>query len=206
MIRPTSNGYRRRARMTSAVAAVAASVVLAACAGTGTADTSGATTDAEAGTDDTAAFDEYRQCMADNGVDLPDPEDATAPERDPSDTSDGAPGEIPEPDADFEAAQEACADLAPAGAMGPGGRPPDDAEFQAYISCLEDNGVDVLEPSEQADSGQAPPESPPADGAPPEVPGNPFADQLDDSDPEVAAALEKCSVLLPSPEQADTGD
>lgn len=131
MIRPTSNWDRRRARMAAAVVAVTASVVLAACAGTGNADTSGPAANPEAGTDDTAAFDEYRQCIADNGVDLPDPEDATAPERDPSDTSDGAPGEMPEPDADFETAQEACADLTPPGAMGPGGRPPDDASSRS---------------------------------------------------------------------------
>lgn len=132
-------------------------------------------------------FTAYRDCMADNGVTLPDmggpaggPPSAI-PSALPPDGTGALPGGLPEgvDQAAFDAAQTACADLAPAGGpAGPGGivgpGDIDDSALAAFRSCLSDNGVELSEDQD------------PMRG-------------LDRSDPTVQSALDTCAPLLPAP-------
>lgn len=153
--------------------------------------------------DDTAAaggsdFAAYQECMADQGVTLPSGGPGAPPAGAPTDRPNGAPSDLPSGvpspgaggpgmqvpdgvDADtLAAAQEACTSLLPSG--GPSGAPgamggsrgtaPDLSALTAYRSCLGDHGVTSTD-----------------------VP----VEQLDTSDAVVAAAVEACAPLRPSP-------
>jgi hypothetical protein len=185
----------RRSRRWRAVAAASVLAVaplsLAACGGGDAA--AGATS--QAGADDFAAF---QQCLAENGVEMGAPPDQGG-------AGGGDAAQMPDQEA-MAQAQEACADLAPEGmgqggpGMGQGG--PGGEELTAYVECLADNGVEVEGPGA---GGEPPSGEPPTGGeapndgeagAPPEG-GAMFG--LDESDPEVAAAIEACAELAPEP-------
>lgn len=188
----------RRSRRWRAVAAASVLAVapmsLAGCGGDDAAAGASAQGSA-AGADDLAAFQE---CLADNGVEMGAPPDQGG-------TEGGDAGQMPDQEA-MAQAQEACAELAPEGlgqggpGMGQGG--PGGEELTAYVECLADNGVEVELPGS---GGEPPSGEPPADGeapsdgeagAPPQG-GAMFG--LDESDPEVAAAIEACAELAPEP-------
>ena len=146
----------------------------------------------------------YRQCMSDNGVTLPDfavganggPGDFPSgmPSGMPTDRPSGMPSGAPPsggpaggfagalPDGvdqeTFDAAQAACASLAPQGGFGqrrPGGGAQIDATaLAAYKSCLTDHDVAVPD-------------------------GDNWMASLDRSDQAVQAEMETCAPLLPSP-------
>ena len=116
---------------------------------------------------------------------------AAMPTAAPSAMPSGGPGAFPGglPDGvdqeTFDTAQAACADLAPAFGPGRAGGPVgsgtvDATAMAAFQSCLSDNGVTVAE-------GQ-----------------DPIRD-LDRSDPDVKAAMDTCSPLLPVPTPAESG-
>jgi hypothetical protein len=185
-----------RARPTVRTAALATGaglmlLALTACGGGSTSATSTtaaavATPAASGEASDTIAgdFAAYRECMADNGVDLPDR--GTPPSGMPSGMPSGAPpsgapgggfpGGLPEGvnQETYDAAQAACASLAPQ--MGPGGAGPgalDATALAAFTSCLTDHDVTVPEGDDPLGS-------------------------LDRSDPTVQAALETCAPLIPA--------
>ncbi len=116
-----------------------------------------------AGPPDVAA---YRDCMASNGVTMPDLQQGPPPS--------GLPQDIDQ--ATFDAAQTACARLAPHGGPGPGAGPGDiDATaLAAFAGCLSDHGVTL---ASGADATR----------------------QLDRTDPTVKAAMDICAPLLPVP-------
>lgn len=116
-----------------------------------------------AGPPDVAA---YRDCMASNGVTVPNMEQGPPPS--------GLPIGVDK--ATFDAAQAACASLAPHGGPGPGAGPGDiDATaLAAFASCLSDHGVTLAS-------------------------GADAIRQLDRTDPTVKAAMEICAPLLPVP-------
>ena len=144
----------------------------------------------------------YRDCLADNGVTLPDfagggnggPSGFPSgmPTDMPSGMPTGAPpsggpagggfpgGGLPEgvDQETFDAAQAACASLAPQGGFGQrgpgGGAQIDETTIAAYKSCLTDNDVAVAD-------------------------GDDWMASLDRTDEAVQAAMETCSVLLPAP-------
>lgn len=188
---PTTTATRRRrgGRAWAAIAGASlAMVVLAGCGGS----------DSAAGSDGAAAssggssgdMEAYQACLAENGVELPDMGSGTPPQGGQAPAAGempegGAPGGgVPGGDSDaFAKAQDACADLAPAGGMGGGmGQGgPNSEEFQAYTDCLTENGVELTQPDAGAEGGQ------PGAGGPGGIAG------LDESDPGVAA----CADLKP---------
>ncbi len=192
---------RRRMTMTTgltAMSAVAAVLALTACsAGSsagGAADPAPATSSlpaaAASGAPDFAA---YRDCLADNGVTLPEmgapggERPSAMPSAMPSGGPGAFPGALPEgvDQEAFAAAQAACADLAPAGGPGglggPGGAGSiDESALAAFRSCLSDNGVELAEEQD------------------------PLRD-LDRSDPAVQSAVDTCAPLLPAPSPAAGG-
>lgn len=103
---------RRAAAALLAAAALAGGV--GACGGDDSdSGSDAAATPAAPSADQRAAFDELRQCLSEQGVDVPDP------------GSGGPPGERGEPDPELLEAFEACRDILPAGELpGPGGAPP----------------------------------------------------------------------------------
>ncbi len=123
-------------------------------------------------------FAAYRDCMAENGVTLPDV--TSRPSGGPADGSgppSGIPGGLPDgvDQEAFDTAQAACADVAPQGGFGGGGAARiDDSAMAAFRSCLADNGVEVTDDQ----FGMR---------------------DLDRQDPDVQAALDTCSPLLPAP-------
>lgn len=134
--------------------ALGAIVVLAACGG--------------ASASESASADEtFAECMSRNGVELPSP-GGGPPSGDPGQMDQSA----------FQAAQEACADLAPQGGPGgggpggdgPGGPPGGAFDVEALVECLRDNGVDVPEDAEAEDLRSA----------------------LDLTDPDVQEAMQAC--------------
>jgi hypothetical protein len=168
---------------------LAALLTLTACGGDSTADATVQASTAEGAPSAAPDITAYRDCMAENGVTLPDM--GAPPTAMPSAMPSGGPGAFSGglPDGvdqeAFDAAQAACADLAPAfgpgGAGGPGGSGTIDATaLAAFRSCLSDNGVTVAE-------GQ-----------------DPMRD-LDRSDPDVKAAMDTCAPLLPVPTPAEGG-
>ena len=165
-----------------------------------TTSSSGAAVAGGGGADLTA----YRQCMSDNGVTLPDfaiganggPGDFPSgmPSGMPTDRPSGMPTGAPPsggpgggfagalPDGvdqeTFDAAQAACASLAPQGGFGQR-RPGDGAQIDAtalaaYKSCLTDHDVVVAD-------------------------GDNWMASLDRSDKAVQAAMDTCAPLLPAP-------
>jgi hypothetical protein len=148
---------------------------------------------------DAKAFERYRTCMKNHGVKLPKnsgvpgggPPGGSLPDGGPPNDSNGAPPSGPPTDGNggaptsslpkgvsqkkVDKAQKACRSKLPKGARGgPGGGSED---FQAYLSCLRDHGVDVPEPGKNGSNG------PPS---------------FDPNDPTFAAANETCGALAPN--------
>jgi hypothetical protein len=136
-------------------------------------------------------FTAYRDCMAQNGVTLPDFGGAGAPGSPPSGIPTtppsglpsggpgaGGPGAFPLPSgvdqATFDKAQTACASLRPQFGAGGGGRQIDATALAAFKSCLGDHDVTVSDAQD-------------------------WMRQLDRTDPKVSAALKTCAPLLPAP-------
>jgi hypothetical protein len=154
-----------------------------------TATTAAATTapSAGGGAADVAA---YRDCMAQNGVTLPDfgggqgtpPSGMPSGGARPSGAPGGPGGQLPAgvDQGAWDAARAACADLQPTGFPGGPGGPAanlDASALAAYASCLSDHGVTIAS-------------------------GTDGMRQLDRSDPTVAAAMDTCAPLLPVPSGA----
>jgi hypothetical protein len=165
-------------------------LTLTACGGGGGGgDTAVAASDTSAASDASDGDTAYRDCLAEQGVELPDfgTDGGGPPEGfDPGSGSippDGGPGALPEgfDQEAFQKAMEACADLAPEGGLGAGPGGGGLEAFEAYRSCLADNGVEVPETTEG---------SPPA--------------SIDETDPDFAAANEVCQALLPDQAQGTT--
>jgi hypothetical protein len=189
----------RRTARTAALLVWGAVAIAALSACSGSSDPSGTTAAATAPTaaaSTTAGgaagrpdFAAYSDCMAQNGVTLPDMGGAPPsgmPTARPSAMPSGAPagggfpGGLPDgvDQATFDAAQAACADLAPQG--GPGGAGAgnpgavDATALAAFTSCLGDHDVPVAD-------------------------GQDVLRDLDRTDATVKAAWEACAPLLPSP-------
>lgn len=154
-----------------------------ACGGGGDDDTATATGDTAASSESSEGDTAYQDCLAEQGVELPDfgggeggPPEGFDPESGSIPPGGGGQGGLPE-GVDQEALQEAmeaCADLAPEGGFGGGPGGAGLEALEAYRSCLADNGVEVPESTEG---------SPPA--------------SIDETDPDFAAANEVCAALLP---------
>jgi hypothetical protein len=180
-------------------AAILSVLALSACGGSSTASGSSsaaapaASTAASAGPGGAGDFAAYRSCLADNGVTLPDmgarPSGAApsgmpgGPGAPPSGMPSGGPGAggfpggLPDgvDQATFDAAQKACAGLAPQGGRGMAGGPRIDATaLAAYRSCLTDHKVTVPD-------------------------GDNWIATLDRTDATVKAAMATCAPLLPVP-------
>ncbi len=208
----------RMARHLSLLAIAAAlAVALYACGGAGaatTVGTTGATTsiapsDSSTTADGTGAgrqltgaqqqaFQAYRDCLKQNGVDLPAGGFGRGQGGQGSSSSVAADAGSTPPDsarspralppgvdqATFDKAQAACRSKLPAGGFGQGGgQRRGGPAFQAYLSCLRDNGVPV--PTTQAGVSGPPP-------------------SIDRNSPAFAAADAKCRVLLPTPSTSST--
>ena len=169
--------------------AVLALLVLAGCGGADAASStdSSAEGDTSAATEDEMAA--YQECLADQGVELPEMPAGGAPSGDGAQPEPPAEGAEPPADGEapmggpggegvdreaFAAAQEACAELAPEGmaeggpgatAGSPGGAGGE--ELQAYLDSLEEQGVATGQGGQGGGPGQ-----------------------LDESDPAVAACAE----------------
>jgi hypothetical protein len=144
-----------------------------------------------------AALQAYRDCLTQNGVNIPQRgQRGSSTSAGETTTVVTTPRTTVDP-AVLKAAQDACKDKLPAGvdpnsAFGGGGggfgggpgRPggAGGAAFQAYLSCLKDNGVKV--PDTSSTSAGTPASGPPA--------------SIDRNDPNFAAANAKCQVLLPN--------
>lgn len=104
-----------------------------------------------------AAFQAYRDCMAQHGVNMPQRGQRGQGQADQGQGSSGPGGfggTIPGVDqATMQAAQDACKDLRPSG--GPGGGSGNPA-FQAYASCMKDHGV-AIPTRGQGSASSAPP-------------------------------------------------
>jgi hypothetical protein len=143
------------------------------------------------------AFEKYRKCLATHGVELPKtdgfsgggtpgggPPSGSLPEgARPGGSVPGGNGGAPTSSLPkgvsqkkFNKAQKACRSKLPKGARG-GGPGGGSAEFQAYLSCLRDHGVDVPEPGRNG-SNRLP--------------------NFDPNDPTFAAANKTCGALAPS--------
>jgi hypothetical protein len=184
------NGRPTARAALSIAGGLAALLTLTACGGDSAADAAAEAATAAAAPSGAPDITAYRDCLAENGVTLPEmgAPGGERPSDLPSDMPSGGPGAFPGglPDGvdqeAFDAAQAACADLAPVGGPGGAGGPVaiDESAVAAFRSCLADNGVEV------ADSQDA------------------FAG-LDRGDPTVMAALDTCSPLLPVPTPAESG-
>ena len=154
--------------------------------------------------DQRVAFTAYRDCITSHGVTLGRgrrPGGGGAGDQGSS-TSDATTTVVTTPPttvdpAVLKAAMDACTDKLPAGidptrilqgggfgggGFGGGGGGRGGAAFQAYLSCLKDNGVKV--PDTSSTSAGTPPSGPPA--------------SIDRSDPAFPTANAKCSALLPA--------
>jgi hypothetical protein len=150
------------------------------------------------------ALQAYRDCMAQNGVNLPagtgfggfggrgargGPPSTDAGT--PSDSGSTPPSSARTPrtlppgvdQATYDKAQAACRSKLPTGVFGGGQGRRGGPAFQAYLSCLRDNGVPV--PTTQAGASGPPP-------------------SIDRTSPAFAAADAKCRVLLPTPSSTST--
>ena len=128
------------------------------------------------------ALAKYRSCMKAHGVKLStNPRPSTQPPAGENGPPGGGfgngngsvPANLPKgvTAKKFQAAQKACADKLPAGGFGGLGQQ-NSAQFQAYLSCLKDHGVNV--------------------------PTNGGLGGLDRNDPAFQAANQICGVLLPN--------
>lgn len=183
-------------RLLHAAALTAAGLLLTAC---GSGDETEANPD-ESTSSGGDALSAYVSCIGEQGIELPedwaadlgggmpgfDPESAPTdmPADMPTDRSGEMPTDMPSGgfgggfeapdgvgDEDWQSAQEACADQLPMGG-GPGGEAPGSGEsgdLTAYRDCLAEHDVELGED----------------------------VSQLDESDPDVAAAMEGCAALAP---------
>jgi hypothetical protein len=101
----------------------------------GDSDAGGSTATSGSGSDDQAV--QYSECMRENGVpNFPDPENGRLTLRAGPDS--GIDPNSPE----FQAAQEACQDLAPQGGPGGGAANPQlEEQVLEYAKCMRENGV-----------------------------------------------------------------
>lgn len=172
-----------------------------------------------------SSADAYRQCLSDNGIELPAggfgggrrnqnggqtdaPDQSAAPP--PSSADNGATRPSIDP-ALIEKARQACGQLQPQGGNGPGGgqgRAGNAQALAAYLSCLKDNGVAVPDPAAGGAPGQGAPgqggqgrqgQGGAGNGGPLGPDGIPrFGLRgLDTTTPAFLAAHEKCKVLIP---------
>jgi hypothetical protein len=184
-----------------AVVLAAGTLVLAGCGGGGSSKASasaGSSTTTTAATGrNTAAFAKYRDCLKQHGVDLPNfgqrgqrqggetPGSSVPPRTQPS-----LPAGVTQQQ--FDAAQQACESLRPAGGFGGGGGGVrNSAAFKAYVSCLADHGVAVSTTTSTSTT---------AGTASPQRPGQ----QFDRNDPHFASANQVCMALLPQPSTTTT--
>jgi hypothetical protein len=140
-----------------------------------------------------AALQAWETCLSQNGVTLPSPSTTAPPTTSAGSASagsgrgfggGGALSAVLANPADA-AAVTACKSLQPTfgGGGGANATPANRAAYQAYLSCLADNGVTV-------------PRTTPATGSTPAA-GGPRV-TINQSDPNYAAANAKCKVLLPA--------
>jgi hypothetical protein len=125
---------RRRSRAARALAVIAAAGLFAAGCGGSDESGSGGGSEASAASDPDVA---YAECMRENGVpEFPDPVNGQLQLQ-------ATPGSGLDPDSpEFKRAQEACQDLAPAGADAGAGPDPDlQAQVLDYAKCIRKNGV-----------------------------------------------------------------
>jgi len=183
----------RFTRTAGVTAAALSLLVVTACSGGEDASSESAapvaSTAAGAQAGDSSDFTAYRDCMAENGVELqdfrgPGGRPSGAPGLGDRTRASGEPFPLPEgvDQETFNAAQEACAGLRPefgAGGRAPGSMSIDESALAAFRSCLEDHDVTLPEGD------------------------NPFRD-LDRSDPAVQEAFDICQPLLPSPSAPPT--
>jgi hypothetical protein len=145
--------------------------------------------------DQRVALQAYRDCLTQNGVNFPQrgPRGQNGSSTSAGDTTTvvTTPRTTVDP-AVLKAAQDACKGKLPAGVdpnsvfggggFGGGRGGAGGAAFQAYLSCLKDNGVKV--PDTSSTSAGTPASGPPV--------------SIDRNDPNFAAANAKCQVLLPN--------
>lgn len=211
--RPISDEFRRRRRMgirTAAVIGGLALIVLASACGNSSTTAAAGSTGTTAGDGNRQA---YRDCLAQNGVTLPQRGNGTGgpPGTDGAGTFDpnagsgdgrgGAAGAgpgggtIPGVDqATMQKAQDACKDLRPAGGNGGfGGGGGQGAAggtaFAAYASCMQDHGVTIRGGRGGSTDTTA------ADTTPPST--------VDRSSAAFKAANDACKALLPAQGQGD---
>lgn len=171
-----------------ATALAAAALLLSGCGGgadaapeaspaasTSTAATTGAGMGLGGASQDGPEFAAFQQCLSDAGISMPERGSGTGT------------GARPSMSAEDQAAFEECRALMPAGTGVPGGMQSSE-EFQAFSTCMADQGVTVTLPQ----AGTTPSARPSAGTG-----GGNSLFGLDREDPEVAAALEVCEVLLP---------
>jgi hypothetical protein len=137
-----------------------------------------------------AAFQAYRTCLSQHGVNVPDvgrgqrPQGGSGADPTPR-TAPSLPAGVTQQQ--FQAAQQACASLRPTGGFGGanGGGVRNSAAFRAYLSCLADHGV----PVSTTTSTTAPVRQ---------------GQLFDRNDPHFAAANQVCMALLPTPSSTTT--
>ena len=179
-------------------------LVLAGCGSGGSkanASASSTTSTTAPGGRNAAAFTKYRDCLKQHGIDLGtfagggprrqnDASGDTTPSSQPPRTAPSLPAGVTQEQ--FQAAQQACASLRPAGGGFGGGGIRNTAAFQAYVSCLADHGVAVSTTTTSTSTT--------AGTAPPQRPGQ----QFDRNDPHFASANQICQALLPQPSTTRT--
>lgn len=205
---------RRWRRLAAASLLAVAPLGVAACGGSSSgASTSNKSGNGQGNTASAADMQAYTSCLAKNGVTMPSP---PANGEQPSQSgqsgqANGTPPSMPD-QATMQAAQKACADLAPAGGMGPdgpgtSGQGTGGADMQAYAECLSQNGVTLPDRSQNGSQGGTLPSMPSSNGtssnanangtngAQPPSGGTPFG--LDTSNPKVKAAVDACADKAP---------
>lgn len=191
----STRSTRRWRGLAAASLLVVAPLSLAACGGSSSASTSTAKAGNSSGNGNQASaadMQAYRECLAKNGVSMPTPP-ANGESRPPSGESDGTPPSMPD-QSTMQAAQKACADLAPAGGTNPGAAPGGGGqEMQAFAQCLTKNGVTLPDPSQSG----APPANPGSNEAGATQPSDRGPLGLDTSDPTVKAAVAACADVAP---------
>lgn len=140
---PPDRPRRPRRRWTGAGAALAmvlaVGLLASGCGGDSDADDAAAAGGGEPAVDGDPGL-AYAECMRENGVpEFPDPQNGRIMVTPESGLDLGSP--------EFEAAREACQDLAPEG-LGPGSGPNPEMEEQvlAFARCMRDNGIDFPDP------------------------------------------------------------
>ena len=185
--------------------------MLAAACGTGSSTTTAGGATATTGGDGQASRQAYRDCLAQNGVNLPARGQGSDQGGPPGTNADGTPsgdpnggppadgtpdagnfprgqGTIPGVDqATMDAARQACKDLQPTGGFGGGGGGGGGTAFQAYASCMKDHGVTVPSRGNGSTDTSTPPST------------------IDRTSAAYTAANDACKALLPTPGQGGGG-